>query len=172
MHGHGQPLLFSEDDGLSWRSPEGARAANACHPNELIVASDRDVLLLAPGPDEVQGGDAGPVRISHDGGRTFAAATAPGGPSATDLFELYLLPDDRLLARVSSQTPGAGWSWQMLAPTTSPAGPATPASRWCTVPTDMLPSTGAPLSVAGDRIWWVTPPGQPASLALADLHCG
>jgi hypothetical protein len=172
MHGYGQPLLVSADGGQSWTSPEGARTANACHPNELVVVSDRDVLLLAPGPDELEGGDPAPVRVSHDGGRTFAAQALPEGPATSELFELYLLPDQRLLARVSGQIPGPGWSWQILAPSPDqPAESQPAASSWCAVPVNQLPWSGAPLRLAGDRLWWITPPGQPASLALADLHC-
>src|SRR5205814_312827 len=100
MHGYPQPLLVSEDDGQSWQSPGGARVANACFPNELIATSDHDLLLLAPAADELEA-IAAPVRVSHDGGRTFVPAALPGDPDATDLFELHLLPDGRLLARVS-----------------------------------------------------------------------
>jgi len=31
--------------------------------------------------------------------------------------------------------------------------------------------SGAPLRVVGDQVRWLAAPGQPASLALADLRC-
>ena len=34
-----------------------------------------------------------------------------------------------------------------------------------------LPTSDTPLLVAGDRVWWQASPGQPASLALAELRC-
>jgi hypothetical protein len=167
MHGYGQPLLFSTDDGQSWRAPSGARMVNACQPNELVVVSDREVLLLAPGLDELSH-DTTPILTSHDGGRTFADPPLPAEPAARDLFALTLLPDERLLARVSGPTPGPGWSWQLLWHDSTP--PAQ--DRWCAVADPApLPTNGAPPRLAGERLWWVGDGGQPASLAVADLRC-
>jgi hypothetical protein len=170
MHGYGQPLLYSEDDGQSWAAPGGARVANACFPNELDAITDRDVLLLAPAADELEAVVA-PVRISHDGGKTFVPATLPAGPDPTNLFELHLLPDARLLGRVSGPTPGPGWSWQLLGPAPAGSTGASATGRWCTVLGDALPTSGAPLRVAGDQIWWIGNGGQPASVMAADLRC-
>jgi hypothetical protein len=169
MHGYGQPLLVSDDDGQSWKAPTGARVANACTANELVTISDNEVLLLAPGPDELDPGTV-PIRVSHDGGKTFAPAPMlPPTPAPQDLFLLTLLPDDRLLARVSGQTPGPGWTWVLLWHDDSP--PAQ--DRWCAVADPApLPTNGAPLRLAGDRVWWLGEGGQPASLAIADLRCG
>jgi photosystem II stability/assembly factor-like uncharacterized protein len=167
MHGYGQPLLVSQDGGQTWTSPEGARAVNACHPNELALISDHDVLLLAPGGEEVDGPSA-PIVTSHDGGRTFAPPSLPDQPAALDLFELHLLPDERLLARVSGQTPGPGWTWQLLSHSDEP--PA--GDRWCrAADIPLSPSAGLSVRVAGDRLWWVGRDGQAASLPLTDLRC-
>ena len=125
-------------------------------------------------------------------GHAVAASALPEGSAAGELFELYLLPDERLLTRVSGPIPGPGWSWQLLAPSPDLAGAGLSgagepgagepdgrltdagqptASRWCMVPGAALPSSGMPLRVAGDRLWWLSSPGQPASLALANLAC-
>jgi hypothetical protein len=166
MHGYGQPLLISDDGGQTWRSATGARVANACFPNELVAISDRDVLLLAPAADELEAVVA-PIRVSHDGGLTFTSATLPIGPDPTDLFELHLLPGERLLAHVSGPTPGPGWTWQILWHDSTP-----PAQyRRCTVANAPLPSTGAPPRVVGDRVWWIDGSGQPASLPLTQVRC-
>ena len=171
MHAYPQPLLRSDDDGHTWNTPNGAHAVNGCQPNELVMVSAQDVLLLAPGGDELDA-EGAPVRVSHDGGRTFTAVTLPEGPAAADLFELYLLPDARLLARVSGSMPGPGWSWQILARSSDPAGSnGAGSSGWCNASAGPLPTTGGPLQVAGDRLWWLASPDQPASLALADLRC-
>jgi hypothetical protein len=168
MHGYGQPLLVSEDDGQSWKAPNGANVANGCTANELVTISNTDVLLLAPGPDELDPG-TGSIRVSHDGGRTFAPApTLPTTPDAQDLFVLTLLPDDRLLARVSGPSPGPGWTWQLLWHDDSPPG----TDQWCAVADPApLPSNNAPMRFIGDRVWWIGDDGQPASVAAADLRC-
>jgi hypothetical protein len=166
MHGYPQPLLVSDDGGQHWQEPHGARVANACFPNELIAVSDREVLLLAPAADELEPISA-PIHVSHDGGLTFAPPSLPDGPDPSDLFELHLLPGDRVLARVSGPTPGPGWTWQLLRHDDQP--PAQ--DRWCTLASDSLPTSRAPLRVAGDRVWWIGEGGQPASVAAADLHC-
>jgi hypothetical protein len=169
MHGYPQPLLVSDDGGQHWTEPRGARVANACFPNELIAVSDRDVLLLAPAADELEPISA-PIRVSHDGGLTFAPPAIPEGsnsPDPTDLFELHLLPGDRVLARVSGPTPGPGWTWQLLWHDDQP--PAQ--DRWCTVAPSPLPTAREPLRVAGDRVWWIDEAGQPASLDAADVRC-
>ena len=71
------------------------------------------------------------------------------------------------LARVSGPIPGPGWSWQILSHSSEPLA----ADRWCQAAPAALPTSGAPLRVAGDRLWWISLDGQPASLALADLRC-
>jgi hypothetical protein len=168
MHGYAQPLLISQDGGQTWASPSGVRAANACQPNELVIISDEDVLLLVPGGSEIDP-DLAPIQASHDGGLTFAAIPLPeAGPAARDLFEVYLLPDERLLTRVSGPTSGPGWTWQILWHDARP--PAQ--DRWCAPAAgSMLPTSAAPLRATGDRVWWLDGPGQATSVALADLRC-
>jgi hypothetical protein len=98
----------------------------------------------------------------------------PERPASADLFELHLLPGDRLLARVSGPAPGPSWTWQILWHDATP--PAQ--DRWCAavdapLPSSgaPLPSSGAPLRLVGDRLWWLAGPGQPTSLPLAGVRC-
>lgn len=156
MHGYGQQLLVSADGGQTWAVPAGARAVNACQPNELAILSETDVLLLAPGIDELSG-EGAPTRLSRDGGQTFVPLTLPDGPDPSGAFELKMLPDGRLLALFSGQD----WTWLLLEPDEN---------HWCTIAGGQLPNAPVPLRVVADRLWWLLD-GTPHSMAFADLAC-
>ena len=156
MHGYPQPLLVSADNGQTWSEPSGAPSVNACQPNELAILNETDVLLLAPGADELTG-DANPARLSRDGGRTFVPLTLPTGPDPLGPFEMKLLPDGRVLALFSGQT----WSWQLLEPAED---------HWCATTGALLPPMPVPITVAADQIWWLEG-GSPKSQPYADIAC-
>jgi hypothetical protein len=160
MHGYGQPLLVSADGGQTWASPVGGRVVNACQSNELAILSETDVLLLAPGGDELAAGESAPARLSRDGGRTFVALGLPAGPDPDGPFELKMLPDGRLLGLFSGQA----LAWLLLEPDED---------HWCSISGSLLPNVPAPLRVVADQLWWLsTGPVAPHAMPYADLGCG
>jgi hypothetical protein len=115
------------------------------------------VLLLAPGADEIAG-DAAPVRVSHDGGRTFAPVILPTGPDPSGPFEMKLLPDGRVLAIFSGDT----WTWQVLEPAED---------HWCATSGVLLPPMPVPVTIAADQIWWLAGDEGPKSQPYTDITC-
>jgi hypothetical protein len=157
MHGYGQPLLVSPDGGQTWSAPAGAPAVNACQSNELAILSDTDVLLLAPGADELTGEEA-PARLSRDGGQTFVPLSLPEGPDPHGPFELKMLPDGQVLGLFSGQD----WSWLLLEPAED---------HWCSISGSLLPPSPVPLRIVADQLWWLSQPLTPRSMPYDDLGC-
>jgi hypothetical protein len=157
MHGFAQDVLVSDDGGANWSTPIGARGGNACVPNELAALPNGDVLLLTPLAGEVDP-EGAPVRVSHDGGRTFEPVQLPPGPAAGPR-QLQLLADGSLLAEV---LPGQDWAWWMLAPG---------ARQWCEIPTGVLPAGISAVSVLGALAWWHEPGASPVGVPVAGFGC-
>ena len=153
MHGYGQPLLASADGGQTWAAPTGARAVNACQPNELAILSETACCCWHRA-DELTGVHA--VRATD--GRSRRSAL-PIGPDPQGPFELKMLPDG-LLALFSGQE----WSWLLLEPDED---------HWCTIAGNLVPPTPVPLRLAADQLWWLSSgPSMPHSMPYANLGCG
>jgi hypothetical protein len=171
MHSYFQPILYSVDGGRNWSSPTWPLGTNFCNPIQLAALSTSTVALVEGGLDQF--GNY-PLRISRDGGRTWAVIALPNLPglATTDLLypPLLMLPDGSLLAALERSTQPSS-SWYLLRPA---------ADSWCRVAGNILPTNLTQVfsvRAIASRLWWLSYDRQPssipsaASIPLADVRC-
>jgi hypothetical protein len=168
MHDYPQPIEVSGDGGKTWSAaydPTQEDLANGCDLNELVGLGAARALLVGRDAN-----GAASVRVTGDGGHTWAPVALPSLPPGTGPApdSVQMLPDGALLTVVSGQASQP--PVDLLAPG---------ASAWCTVPGLTIGGTytdPGSLQPAGDRLIWLeraTANGTPAlkSVPLSSVRC-
>ncbi|MGC8510084.1 MAG: hypothetical protein ACP5PB_04335 [Acidimicrobiales bacterium] len=160
--------------GVHWTSSSWVASVDSCFPQQLVVTSTHDLLLLDPSSQY-------PLQESTTVGRTWSVVALPplaaanyGPDSVPTSNALVLAPDGSLFAVVTAPSQQSQALYRL----------APGASSWCRVPRVFGPSITAsgvagPLRVAGADLAWsqTAYPGGTASvitrhlLALVDARC-
>lgn len=153
-----QSIFYSPDRGATWSVIGPPVEMRAPAPNQLVMVSDTQVLIVSGGIS--LSGEAAAVRVSRDGGASWQAVTIPGlSPDNGDYFPgLQYLVNGTFISQGAEDS-----SWYWLDPEQA---------LWCPVNTDRLPAYPVLLQGSGEQVWWVDQVSQEAaSIQLSELTC-
>ncbi len=157
MNGMPTNLIYSLNQGLSWKKPLWPYSINSCNFAEMVPLGPKSALLIA-------GESNYPLRITYDNGVTWSYVSLPQQPGAGTAPSglpqpLYLLPNGSLLSY--------GSKWMILMPRSK---------SWCLPKAKIAGSknyvVGAP-AVSFGRFEWISsdPQSNFESLPLTKLTC-
>ena len=158
-----QSIYFSSDAGETWSVIDPPVELRAPAPNQLVVISDTEVMILSGGITLSSSNDGtSPVRISRDAGVSWGSIQLP--PLSTENVNPDYYPGLQYLSNDTylTQTPDQNtWYWL-----------SADMPLWCPVDTDLLPAYPALLQNAGDQVWWVDLDNQQTkSLRISEITC-